>query len=61
MILVEQEKLFLGAKKCNKTLVNVPSGLGRFQRPTILALGNQYVQVIIFGTSDIIFIYYSFS
>jgi hypothetical protein len=26
------------AKATNNTLVNVPSGLGRFQRPTILAL-----------------------
>jgi hypothetical protein len=27
--------------KFNKTLVNVPTGLGRFQRPTILALERQ--------------------
>jgi len=26
----------------NKALVNVPSGLGRFQRPTILALSSIY-------------------
>jgi hypothetical protein len=38
----------------NKPLVNVPSGLGRFQRPTILALGEK-TNMAVFSNSQIKF------
>jgi hypothetical protein len=43
----------IGTKDFNKAFVIVPSALGRFQRPTILALSGANLKGIIYVSVDI--------